>query len=101
MRLYPCPFCKADPMVVSVAGGVMAVCECAAIKAKDRTILRHRWNGLYCADDPATAADCEEEGRCPGATDAEGATSPFSAMSSCRGCTPFCAPTAPGAPARR
>lgn len=43
----------------------------------------------------------QEEGRCPGATDAVGATSPSSATSSCRGCTRSSAQTAPRGPARR
>lgn len=59
MRMYRCPFCKSYPMVVNVPGGVMAICECAAIKAEDRTALRHRWNDLYCSNDPATVEDDE------------------------------------------
>lgn len=101
MRLYPCPVCGQEPVVVEDAGGVMAMCWCSARIAQDAKALRHAWNDLYCSNDPATAADCMEGDRCPGATGAGGATPPSSATSSCRGCTRSSAPTAPGGPARR
>ncbi len=59
MRLYACPMCGQEPTVVKDAGGVMAMCWCSARIAEDEKALRHAWNDLYCANDPATAEDCE------------------------------------------
>ncbi len=58
LRLLPCPVCGQEPTVVKDRGGVMAMCWCTARIAEDMDALRHGWNDLYCAADPAT-----EEGR--------------------------------------
>ena len=63
LDLYPCPYCGQKPDVKRTLGrgGVewTAECWCAVAYAKDEEELRHRWNDLYCADDPATVEDCE------------------------------------------
>ncbi|MBR6204649.1 MAG: hypothetical protein IKQ60_06350 [Candidatus Methanomethylophilaceae archaeon] len=101
MTFHPCPVCGQEPVVDVLRGGLSCACWCCRAYGRDLAELARAWNGLYCANDPATVADCMEGDRCPGATGAAGATPRSRGTSSCPGCTPSCAPTAPGGPARR
>lgn len=56
---YPCPICKADPVFVRSSDGTMMLkCWCNAVQGKTVAEVLRRWNGLYCANDPATVEDC-------------------------------------------
>ena len=60
MRLHPCPVCGKEPTIIEWGDMLMAFCWCGhKVRAGDRDALRHRWNDLYCANDPATVEDCE------------------------------------------
>lgn len=63
MRLYACPMCGQEPTVVQWGDMWGAFCWCMGsssfVRADGPDALRHRWNDLYCANDPATAEDCE------------------------------------------
>ena len=62
MTLYPCPRCGQEPEVARIeADGVplwRAVCWCTFAIGMSEDDLERRWNGLYCANDPADGRDC-------------------------------------------
>jgi hypothetical protein len=62
LELRRCPVCGRAPEVGRFdSEGVemwRAECWCTLVVGTDADDLRHRWDDLYCADDPATGRDC-------------------------------------------
>lgn len=60
---YACPICGQEPEValVELDGIPMwrARCWCAMALGPTEKDLERRWNGLYCANEPADGRDCE------------------------------------------
>ena len=59
MTFYACPYCRHEPEVSRMEDGmVLAECWCSIVVGRSEDDLRHRWNDLFCSNDPADGRDC-------------------------------------------